>query len=118
MRGESFQVQPEPGYAATVIEIEEYPAWLEQLKETKTQAIVAYHVGKLARGLMENWKEVGVIFEMRIDFGPGYRVYFAKYGSAVFIVALGGDKSTQGADIAAAAQIWKEVRDGIKEIRG
>lgn len=57
------------------------------------------------------------MYEMRVDYGPGYRVYFGKHVEAVFLVALGGNKSSQQADIAKAIEIWKEVKNGIKEIR-
>ena len=66
---------------------------------------------------MGDWKEVGGVYEMRVDYGPGYRIYFGKHGGAVYIVALAGDKSHQQTDIATAIQIWTEVKSGIKEIR-
>lgn len=97
--------------------MDEYRVWLDRIKDNMTAAKIVYHVGQLARRLMGDWKEVGGIYEMRIDYGPGYRVCFARYDQAVFIIALGGDKSSQNADINAAIEIWKVVKNGIKEIR-
>jgi putative addiction module killer protein len=91
--------------------------WRGKLRDKTKMARIAYNVGKPARGLMSDWKPIDDIYEMRIDFGPGYRVYFAKYNGIVFIVTLGGDKSSQKTDIRAAQEIWKDVRNGIQEIR-
>ena len=118
VRGERFEIAPEPGYKATVILLAEYRAWLGGLKDHAALARITYNVSKLARGLMGDWKEVGGVYEMRVDYGPGYRIYFGKHGKTVFLVAFGGDKSSQQADIATAAAIWSEVKHGIKEIRG
>jgi putative addiction module killer protein len=118
VRGERFEVAPGQGYQATVIELSEYSTWLAGIRDPKTRATITYNVGKLARGLPGDWKEVGGIYEMRIDFGPGYRVYFGKHSRAVLVVTVGGDKSTQQADIQSAVTIWQEVKNGIKEVRG
>jgi len=56
------------------------------------------------------------IYEIRIDYGQGYRVYFGQYGNAVFLVALAGDKSSQQTDIKNAIKIWNEVKNDIKTI--
>jgi len=46
------------------------------------------------------------VYELKIDFGPGYRVYCAQTGATVYIIILGGDKSTQDADISEAKKLW------------
>ncbi len=50
------------------------------------------------------------VFEMRIDFGPGYRVYYVRDGRIVYILLNGGDKSTQKTDIKNAKKLWKEIQ--------
>jgi putative addiction module killer protein len=73
-------------------------------------------VNKIRRGLFGEWKEVDGIHEVKLDFGPGYRLYFGRRGNAIVVLVGGGDKSTQKKDIAAARKWWKEHRDEINEI--
>lgn len=56
------------------------------------------------------------VFEMRLDFGPGYRVYYARHGKIVIILLGGGDKGSQQKDIKAAQELWERVKDEIKEV--
>jgi len=75
-------------------------------------ARIAARIDRLALGNPGDVKPVGSgISEMRIDYGPGYRVYFMQRGSAVIVILCGGDKRTQAADIARAIKLaadWKE----------
>jgi putative addiction module killer protein len=75
-------------------------------------ARIAARIDRLAIGNPGDVKPVGSgISEMRIDYGPGYRVYFVQRGSAVVVILCGGDKKTQAADIKRAVKIaadWKE----------
>ncbi len=75
-------------------------------------ARIAARIDRLALGNPGDVKSVGSgISEMRIDYGPGYRVYFVQRGSAVLVILCGGDKRTQAADIKRAIKIaadWKE----------
>jgi putative addiction module killer protein len=75
-------------------------------------ARIAARIDRLAPGNPGDVKPVGSgISEMRIDYGPGYRVYFVQRGSAVVVILCGGDKRTQAADIKRAIKIvadWKE----------
>ena len=75
-------------------------------------ARIAARIDRLALGNPGDVKPVGSgISEMRIDYGPGYRVYFVQRGSAVVVILCGGDKRTQTADIKRAIKIaadWKE----------
>ena len=70
---------------------------------------------KLTRGLFGDWKEVDGIYELRLDFGPGYRIYYGKRGN-VIVVLIGGDKGTQKKDISTARKWWKEHQDEINEL--
>ncbi len=75
-------------------------------------ARIAARIDRLALGNPGDVKSVGSgISEMRIDYGPGYRVYFVQRGAAVVVILCGGDKRTQAADIKRAIKIaadWKE----------
>jgi len=75
-------------------------------------ARIAARIDRLALGNPGDVKPVGSgISELRIDFGPGYRVYFVQRGSALVVILCGGDKKTQAADIKRAIKIaadWKE----------
>jgi len=52
------------------------------------------------------------VFEMRIDYGPGYRLYYARTDVAIYLLLLGGDKSSQRRDISAAHALWKSIKEG------
>ena len=61
-------------------------------------------------GSLGDWKPVGgEVSEMRVDFGPGYRLYFARRGSLLIVMLAGGDKSTQKRDIKRAQRILREL---------
>ena len=85
---------------------------LDGLRDAKAQAKVLVRIQRLAAGNPGDVEPVGNgISEMRIDYGPGYRVYFMRRGLALVILLCGGDKSTQRKDIALAKAIaaqWKE----------
>ncbi len=66
------------------------------------------------RGSFGEYRSVGNgIFELKIDYGPGYRVYYKKIGDDIVVLLCGGDKSTQEADITRAKEIVKELEYGI-----
>ena len=79
--------------------------WLNGL-EPKTRGIVRNRIDRLESGNMGDTRSVGGgVFELKVDFGPGYRVYFGQIGDAVHLID-GGSKQTQDADIAAARNFW------------
>lgn len=91
------------------------------LSDPRAKARVDTTVRKLARGLRPDVKPVGEgVFEARIDYGPGYRVYFGVDGTELVILLLCGDKRTQSGDIAAAKVYWTEygVRKAAPPPRG
>jgi putative addiction module killer protein len=82
------------------------------LKDRQAMARIAARIDRLALGNPGDVKPIGSgVSEMRIDYGPGYRVYFVQRGSAVVVILCAGDKRTQAADIKRAIKIaadWKE----------
>lgn len=98
------------GYNHFMIEIrktEKYAQWLDGLRDIKARARIQVRVERLAAGNAGDVKPVGNkgISELRIDYGPGYRVYFTKRGRELVILLAGGDKSTQAADIKTALRL-------------
>jgi putative addiction module killer protein len=95
-----------------IIRSEEFDGWLKRLRDLRARARVQAHITRLSMGNPGDVKPVGEgISEMRIDYGPGYRVIFFQRGDVLVVLLCGGDKSTQDRDIdnaKAIAQRWKE----------
>lgn len=118
IRDEIFKLTPAEEYPFQIILTTEYEAWINRIADIKTSARITNNVGKMRRGLFGDWKELDGIYEMRLDFGPGYRVYYAKHGKAVVVLLSGGDKKSQRSDIAAAKAVWWRIKDEIDKVRG
>ena len=85
---------------------EVYKKWLMELRDTRARARIILRVNRLVNGNPGDVSPVGEgVSEMRIDYGPGYRVYYKDTGKEIIILLCGGDKSTQQADIAKAKEI-------------
>lgn len=89
---------------------EVFVAWLSALRDRRAAARIAERLRRLALGNPGDVKPIGDgLSELRIDYGPGYRVYFAQRGNLLIIVLCGGDKTNQGRDIARAKALAKEI---------
>jgi putative addiction module killer protein len=89
---------------------EEFDDWLSAFKDYKAGAKIAARVERLALGNPGDVKPVGEgISEMRIPYGPGYRVYYTQAGKEVVLLLCGGDKATQDKDIKRAREIAAEL---------
>lgn len=92
-------------------ETEDYARWLATLRDQRAKARIDVRVRRLSLGHAGDVKPVGGgISELRIDCGPGYRVYFTRRGAEIVLLLTGGDKSRQRADIAKAQYLaanWK-----------
>ncbi|GMB92712.1 type II toxin-antitoxin system RelE/ParE family toxin [Helicobacter bizzozeronii] len=88
----------------------EFEKWLARLKDDKGYVAITRRIDILREsGHFGDYKHItGVIFELRIHIGPGYRLYIAKRGGALVILLCGGDKSTQQKDIIKAQRILEE----------
>lgn len=83
-----------------------YAQWIDNLRDLQARARIQVRIERLAAGNPGNAKTVGEgVSELRIDYGPGYRVYFTKRGREVVILLAGGDKTTQAADIKIALRL-------------
>lgn len=92
-----------------VIETAEFSNWLEALRDANAQARITTRIRRAQDGNLGDVKFFDGIGEMRINYGPGYRVYFVKRGNELVILLCGGDKSTQSKDIKRATRMAKEV---------
>jgi putative addiction module killer protein len=87
-----------------------YADWFAELRDREARARITARIRRLSLGNPGDVKPVGSgVSEMRIDYGPGYRVYFLRRGNAVVILLCGGDKRTQRRDIARALELAREI---------
>lgn len=85
---------------------DDFAAWLASLQDAKAKSTIAKRLVRVASGLMGDVKPVGEgISELRIDFGPGYRLYLKQQGKTLIVLLCGGDKSTQRQDIRRAKKL-------------
>jgi putative addiction module killer protein len=92
-----------------VKQTETFRKWERKLKDQKAKAAIAARVFRLAHGLPGDVASVGDgVSELRIHYGPGYRVYFRRHGRATIILLCGGDKSTQDRDVKRAKELAAE----------
>lgn len=81
--------------------------WLEGLRDRQARAKIRQSLDRIELGNMGDFKSVGKgVLELRINYGPGYRVYFARAGQQIVLLLCGGDKKTQNKDILRAQQYW------------
>jgi putative addiction module killer protein len=90
----------------------EFSQWLLAIKDGVTRIRLARRLEKAQQGNLGDVTSVGEgVFEMREHFGPGWRMYYAKYGTVLVVMLGGGDKSTQQADIAKAKRLAATLED-------
>jgi putative addiction module killer protein len=91
-------------------ETENFKTWIRNLKDRATQAIINARIRRVSGGNFGDTGPVGEnISELRINYGPGFRVYFKQMNDILVILLCGGNKSTQSRDIEAAKQIAKNL---------
>ena len=90
-----------------------FSKWLDAHDDRRAVAIIRARLNRIRLGNFGDSKPVGGgVEELRIDFGPGYRIYFGRDGESVVILLCGGSKRTQSKDIATARALWKDYLDG------
>lgn len=86
-----------------------YQKWIDELKDVKAKARVLVRINRVAQGNYGDCKPIeSGVWELRIDWGPGYRVYYAESGKEIVILLAGGSKKSQQPDIDAAVERWAE----------
>lgn len=89
-----------------------YREWFETLRDFRAQTIIDVRLARLRLGNFGKCEPVGLgIFELKIYYGPGYRIYFGKKANRVLLLLYGGDKSTQRKDIQTAYRYWQHFRE-------
>ena len=90
---------------------ETFSTWLQELKDKRAKARIRARVERAGMGNFGDWSpENGEVRAMRIDYGPGYRLYFTIRSNRIIFLLCGGDKRTQKADIAQANKLAKEIK--------
>ena len=85
--------------------------WLNGLRDSVTRARIVAKIDRLKAGLLGDWKLIGDgVFELRIDVGPGFRIYYGQDGKLLILLLCGGDKRTQTKDIENAKTYWKDYQ--------
>ena len=86
--------------------------WLRDLRDDKAVTRIILRIRRLEQGNPGDARSVGAgVSEMRIDYGPGYRVYYVQRGAIVVVLLCGGDKRTQARDVKRAKALVKELRE-------
>lgn len=94
----------------TILQTKFFEKWLDTLANVQANARIVRRIERARLGNFGDHKNVsGPIWEMRIDYGNGYRVYYAQKGKTVYLLLCGGDKSSQQVDIQRAREIWREI---------
>lgn len=94
---------------AQLLRTDVFDDWLRALRDLKGRARIDMRIRRLANGNPGDVRPVGKgVSELRIDTGPGYRVYYAASGDELILLLAGGDKSTQAGDIKTALALWED----------
>ncbi|MDR2108121.1 MAG: type II toxin-antitoxin system RelE/ParE family toxin [Coriobacteriales bacterium] len=99
----------------TVLETNVYSNWIDNLRDKHAQIRIAARIRRLSVGNPGDCRHLGSsVVELRIDYGPGYRVYYTEIGGCTIILLAGGDKTSQNRDIEKAKRLAEQVRsEGI-----
>jgi putative addiction module killer protein len=85
--------------------------WMDSLRDQRARAKIRARIARVRLGNLGNCEPVGSgVLELKIDYGPGYRVYFGQVGITLVILLCGGDKSSQGEDITRAIEYWEDYK--------
>lgn len=89
--------------------------WRDKLKDAEAKRRIRIRLTYVEKGTLGDSKSVGEgVYEMRIDYGPGYRLYFALAGLQLILLLCGGDKSSQERDIKQAKKYWQDYQERAK----
>jgi putative addiction module killer protein len=94
----------------TLLQTDEFRAWLGELRDIRAKAVIFNRLDRATKGNFGDAKALGGgVSEMRIDSGPGYRIYYTRRGEIVYLLLVGGNKSTQARDIQHAKSLLKSL---------
>jgi len=97
-----------------VRQTEEFVAWLDGLRDLRAQVRIAARLRQVEAGNLGDWKPIeGSVSELRVNFGPGYRLYFCRRGKVFVVLLCGGSKSGQKRDIRRAIELEALLGDDL-----
>ncbi|AFZ49059.1 type II toxin-antitoxin system RelE/ParE family toxin [Dactylococcopsis salina] len=95
--------------------ISPFEKWYNSIKDKSVRRRILVRIKRLELGNFGDWKNLGEgVYELRMSFGSGYRVYFARQGNEMVIILGGGDKRSQAQDITNAKALWREYKNEIE----
>ena len=104
-------VPKEIAYYTTIDGKAPFREWYMGLRQQEAKAIISQRLDRISLGLMGDWKSLqDGVFELRVNYGPGYRVYFGQDGQKLVLLLCGGDKKTQDRDIKTAKKYWENYQ--------
>jgi len=89
-----------------------FDKWIGKLKDARAVALIDMRIKRLAEGNPGYGRFLGKVSEMKIDYGPGYRVYYTETGNEIILLLCGGDKTTQQGDLEAARKLAAQYGQG------
>ncbi len=94
-----------------------FEEWVKRLKDRKARAKINVRIARVRLGNFGDHKSVGEgVYELRIDYGPGYRVYYGKLGKTVVLLLCGGDKDSQVDNIKKAKEYWRDYKVRVGDV--
>lgn len=91
---------------------EPFEQWFSSIRDARTSARIDNRLKRVRLGLLGDQRSIGEgVFELRLDFGPGYRIYFARMGGEDILLLTGGDKNSQQRDITIAKRYWQHFKE-------
>lgn len=91
--------------------------WINGLRDKKAQVAVDVRLERVRMGNLGQYRSLGgMLYELKIDFGPGYRVYFGKIGTDIILLLCAGNKGTQQKDIERARKYFQDFKDAGKKV--
>jgi putative addiction module killer protein len=98
----------------TIRQTEEFVTWLDELADKRAQVRIAARLRHAEAGSLGDWQPIeGEVSEMRVHYGPGYRLYFIRRGRVIVIMLNAGDKSSQKRDIRRALKLASEIGEDL-----
>ena len=95
-----------------IIQSDTFRLWMQSLRDHRARALIAARLLRLARGLLGETESVGDgVHELKIHWGPGYRIYYIRKGLSLIVLLCGGNKKSQDRDIAFAKRLAREWRN-------
>lgn len=96
----------------TILQTPHFEFWVTQLKDIRAKTLISTRLSRLANGLLGDVRPVGEgVSELRIHYGPGYRIYFQQRGNTLLLLLCGGDKSSQTRDIVEARLLARKCNE-------